>query len=223
MASRGVAARWPRPSQAVGGPLARRLLAALDAAEARRRRRARPPVGGDARRAGRRASRGSASVDLRVEDHPEPLAELRRLLDLATPTRWRARPTSSSARAATTRRASSTAARAELAPGNHELLFWAGLAAAQAGDWTRRSSAVRAAIAIGRGWRELLERLEPEIAPSAAAVRAALGTDLRCGVLGRLRRRGAGAVALRCPHFGTTSGSCNRNHLCYSVARAIIA
>ena len=34
---------------------------------------------------------------------------------------------------------------------------------------------VRAAIAMQPGWAELLERLEPEIAPSAAAVRAALG------------------------------------------------
>ena len=34
---------------------------------------------------------------------------------------------------------------------------------------------VRAAIALGAQWRELLDRLEPDIAPSAAAVRAALG------------------------------------------------
>ena len=63
------------------GPLADRLLAALDAAEAE---------GGDAR--GRQSAallvvpaegrRWDKVVDLRVEDHPQPLAELRRLLEL---------------------------------------------------------------------------------------------------------------------------------------------
>jgi uncharacterized Ntn-hydrolase superfamily protein len=68
--------------EAATGSLARRLLAALDAAEA---------AGGDFR--GRQAggllvvpAEGqpwARVIDLRVDDHPEPLAELRRLLDLA--------------------------------------------------------------------------------------------------------------------------------------------
>jgi len=33
---------------------------------------------------------------------------------------------------------------------------------------------VREAIRLQPGWRELLDRLEPDIAPGAAAVRAAL-------------------------------------------------
>ena len=63
------------------GSLARRLLAALDAAEA---------AGGDWR--GRQAGGivvapgegrpWEREVDIRVDDHPEPLAELRRLLDM---------------------------------------------------------------------------------------------------------------------------------------------
>jgi uncharacterized Ntn-hydrolase superfamily protein len=75
---------WPAMAEAfeeAGGPLARRLLAALDAAEA---------AGGDWR--GRQAA-GLVVVPadglpweivthLRVDDHPEPLEELRRLLDL---------------------------------------------------------------------------------------------------------------------------------------------
>jgi hypothetical protein len=36
---------------------------------------------------------------------------------------------------------------------------------------------VRRAIALQPGWRELLDRLEPELAPSAAAVRAALAGE----------------------------------------------
>jgi hypothetical protein len=34
---------------------------------------------------------------------------------------------------------------------------------------------VRAAIAVHAGWRDLLDRLEPDIAPGAAAVRERLG------------------------------------------------
>ena len=80
---------WPAMLAAYGsavGPLADRLMAALDAAEA---------AGGDFR------GRQSAALvvvggepggeywwrrhhDLRVDDHPEPLAELRRLVEIAT-------------------------------------------------------------------------------------------------------------------------------------------
>jgi uncharacterized Ntn-hydrolase superfamily protein len=75
---------WPtmaKAFEASTGPLARRLLATLDAAE---------EAGGDWR--GKQAAGllvvpadgkpWEALVDLRVDDHPEPLAELRRLLDL---------------------------------------------------------------------------------------------------------------------------------------------
>jgi uncharacterized Ntn-hydrolase superfamily protein len=76
---------WPEMAkafEAATGSLAGRLLAALDAAE---------EAGGDWR--GRQAAgllvvEGEGApwervFDLRVEDHPEPLRELRRLLDLA--------------------------------------------------------------------------------------------------------------------------------------------
>ena len=76
---------WPAMAAAfesASGPLARRLLAALNAAEA---------SGGDAR--GRQSSAlvvapaegepWQRTVDVRVDDHPEPLRELERLLDLA--------------------------------------------------------------------------------------------------------------------------------------------
>ena len=75
---------WPRMAhafQAAEGPLARRLLTALDAAE---------KAGGDWRgmqAAGMLVVADDAKPwqtvgDLRVDDHPEPLKELRRLLDL---------------------------------------------------------------------------------------------------------------------------------------------
>ena len=64
---------------------------------------------------------------------------------------------------------------AELAPGSDELLFWAGLGAAQGGDLDQGLARVREAIAIGGSrWEELLQRLDASIAPSAAAVREAL-------------------------------------------------
>ena len=75
---------WPelaKAFEAASGPFARRLLAALDAAE---------ESGGDWR--GKQAAGllvvpaegrpWEALVELRVDDHEEPLGELRRLLDL---------------------------------------------------------------------------------------------------------------------------------------------
>ena len=61
-----------------------------------------------------------------------------------------------------------------LAPDNHELLFWAGLGIAQSGDLEEGLKLVRRAIELQPGWRDLIGRLSPEIAPSAAQVAAAL-------------------------------------------------
>ena len=108
-------------------------MAALHAAEAR---------GGDAR--GRQScalvvapAHGEPwrrTVDLRVDDHPEPLAELDRLLDLsdayALATEGDELVGQGRHEEAGERYRSASA----LAPGNHELLFWAGVAAAQSGD-----------------------------------------------------------------------------------------
>ena len=122
----------------------------------------------------RRASRGSGTVDLRVDDHPEPLAELDRLLDLsdayALATEGDELVGQGRHEEAGERYRSASA----LAPGNHELLFWAGLAAAQSGDLPTALERVREAIRLQPGWRELLGRLDAEIAPGAPALRAAL-------------------------------------------------
>ena len=48
-----------------------------------------------------------------------------------------------------------------LAPENHELRFWAGLGAAQAGDLDAGVTHVLAAIEMHPNWRELLGRLPP--------------------------------------------------------------
>jgi uncharacterized Ntn-hydrolase superfamily protein len=159
--------------EAAAGPLSRRLLAALHAAEAR---------GGDAR--GRQSCAlvvapatgepWQRTVDLRVDDHPEPLAELDRLLDLADAYALATEGDDLVGQGRHEEAGERYRTASELAPGNHELLFWAGLAAAQAGDMPTALDRVREAIRLQPGWRELLARLEPEIAPGAPAVLQAL-------------------------------------------------
>lgn len=168
---------WPAMAAAYraasGRPLARRLAAALHGAES---------AGGDAR--GRQSAalivvpaRGEPwerTVELRVEDHPEPLAELDRLLTLHDAY---AAATDGDDLTAEGRHAEAGARyrdAARLAPGNHELLFWAGLAEFSHGDRAAGLAQIREAIALQPGWRELLGRLGPDIAPGAADAYAAL-------------------------------------------------
>ncbi len=117
----------------------------------------------------------SFRTDLRVDDSPEPLAELDRLLDLQDAYDL-ANDGDELAGAGRHDEAGDRYTRASaLAPDNHELLFWAGLAAAQAGDMPTALARVGRAIELRPAWRELLDRLEPDIAPAAQSVRAALG------------------------------------------------
>ncbi len=114
-------------------------------------------------------------VQLRVEDHDEPLRELRRLLVLqrAYELAGQADELLASERAGDAgplyRRA------ADLAPDSDELLFWSGLALAQTGDLEAGVAAVRRAIEKHAGWGVLLDRLSPTFAPAGQEVRRALG------------------------------------------------
>jgi uncharacterized Ntn-hydrolase superfamily protein len=172
---------WPAMAesyQSATGPLPRRLLAALDAGEA---------AGGDVR--GRQSAAlvvvpadGEAwqrTVELRVEDHHDPLGELRRLLDLADAYAIASEGDDLVGEGRHTEAAERYRRAAELAPASDELLFWAGLSLVQGGDLDGGMERVRSAIEMHSGWRDLLERLEPEIAPAAAEVRGALGTERR--------------------------------------------
>jgi uncharacterized Ntn-hydrolase superfamily protein len=167
---------WPamaRAFEAAAGPLARRLLAALHAAEEQ---------GGDVR--GRQSAAlvvapasgepWRRTVDVRVDDHPEPLAELDRLLGLADAYELATQGDDLLALGRHAEAGERYARAARIAPDNDELRFWAGLAAAQAGDLPRALEDVRAAIAVHPGWRDLLGRLQEDIAPGAEAVRRAL-------------------------------------------------
>jgi uncharacterized Ntn-hydrolase superfamily protein len=157
---------------AAEGPLAERLLAALDAAEA---------AGGDVR--GKQsaavlvvpaAGNPWESIDLRVEDHADPNAELRRLLSLRRAYDLADRADELSGEGRVDEAAHAYREARELAPDNTELLFWGGLATAHLGDFEAGVEDVRQAIAVHAGWRDLLDRLSPNIAPAAQRVRDAL-------------------------------------------------
>jgi uncharacterized Ntn-hydrolase superfamily protein len=170
---------WPAMLEAyhgARGPLAERLLTALDAAERE---------GGDIR--GRQSAAilvvpaegdpWETVVSLRVEDHPDPLPELRRLVGLrdAYALAGEADELLNAGRydeaAVLYERASA------LAPGNHELMVWAGLSAAQGGDLDAGVASIRAAIALHPGWRELLPRLPADVAPAGPAIVARLDAE----------------------------------------------
>jgi uncharacterized Ntn-hydrolase superfamily protein len=151
------------------GSLTAKLLAALDAAEL---------AGGDLR--GRQSAailvvpgEGRAwdtVISLRVEDHPDPLPELARLVRLHEAYLLAGRGDQLVAQGRHDEGAGLYLRASELAPESHELRFWAGLGAARAGDIDTAVDHVRAAIAAHPGWRELLGRLTPEQAPSARKV-----------------------------------------------------
>jgi len=143
------------------GPLAERMLAALDAAEAE---------GGDIR--GQQSAamvvvRGNASgrswedrvIDLRVEDSPEPLKELRRLLHVKRAymhdDEAERLEVAGDVEAAVKLRMEA----ADRAPELVELSFWAGLDTAKLGDLDRGCLLISRAVAEEPRWTETLNRL----------------------------------------------------------------
>ena len=143
------------------GDLAERLMIALEAAEAE---------GGDMR--GKQSAAilvvsGDRSlppwagriVDLRVEDHAEPLIEMRRLLTLARAytlmNEGDGHMTSNDIDAAV----AAYSAAAELAPDSHEMLFWQAATLAGAGKVDESLPLFERAFAMWPKWRELVTRL----------------------------------------------------------------
>jgi uncharacterized Ntn-hydrolase superfamily protein len=172
MAAAGVPEAMAGAYRAAEGELAERLLAALDGAEA---------AGGDVR--GRQSAAlllvpangepWRARFDLRVDDHPDPLGELRRLLRLARAYELADRADQLLAQGAHEQAGALYLEGAELAPEADELAFWAGLGIA-ATDLEAGVRLVRRAAAGNSNWLALLERLPEELAPAAPAVRSAL-------------------------------------------------
>jgi uncharacterized Ntn-hydrolase superfamily protein len=174
MAAPTVPAAMARAFESASGPLAERLVAALRGAEGE---------GGDLRGrqsaallvVGAEGESWQRAIDLRVEDHADPVTELDRLLRLQRAYDAADRADQLAAEGRHDEAAGRYERAAQLAPESDELLFWAGLGAAQGGDLETGVERIRAAIDRGGPrWRELLDRLSEDIAPSAAAVRAAL-------------------------------------------------
>jgi uncharacterized Ntn-hydrolase superfamily protein len=148
--------------ESADGDLAERLLQALEAAEAE---------GGDIR--GKQAARilvvraertdkpwEDVLVDLRVDDHPEPLPELRRLLTLKRAYDRQEAAEQAMADGDLDRAEQMTEEALRLAPGSPELSFWAAVGMASIGMIREaRSEMLPTAFAADPGWRELLIRL----------------------------------------------------------------
>jgi len=173
MARAGVPEAMARGYEGAEGDLAQRLMAALLAAE---------QAGGDVR--GRQSAAllvvpaegepWRTLIDIRVEDSPDPLGELQRLLRLARAYGMAGEADDLSAQGLHERAATLYREAAELAPEADELTFWAGLGLA-ARDLDGGVELVRRAAAVKPAWLTLLERLSDELAPTAAAVRDVLG------------------------------------------------
>jgi uncharacterized Ntn-hydrolase superfamily protein len=167
-----------------GGPLAERMLAALDAAEAE---------GGDIRGkqsaallvvTGKPTGREweDRIIDLRVEDSPEPLPELRRLLTIRR-SLMADREADEAEEAGDRRAAVQKRLRAlAIAPDLIELRFWTGLSLAEIGDLDEGCKLIAEAVAKNPRWLETIRRLvavERFPAEIASAIEARLAAGAR--------------------------------------------
>ena len=143
------------------GDLGQRLMAALDAAEA---------TGGDVR--GKQSAAllvvsGDSSqppwagrvYDLRVEDHPQPLSELRRLLVLNRAYNLMNEGDEHMVGGHIDLAEKAYSAAAALAPGSHEMVFWHAVTLAGAGQIERALPLFAQAFAAWPRWREVIPRL----------------------------------------------------------------
>jgi uncharacterized Ntn-hydrolase superfamily protein len=155
------------------GSLTERLLGALDAGEA---------AGGDLR--GRQSAAilvvpasGEAwerVIELRVEDHPEPLLELRRLVALHEAYRLAGEGDERVGHGDMDGAAAKYVEAWELTSEAIELRYWAGLALIHRGEEERGEALLREAIDQHGGWGELLAMLTPADAPAVAEARRLL-------------------------------------------------
>jgi uncharacterized Ntn-hydrolase superfamily protein len=157
---------WPAMADAyrrTPGDLADRMLAALDAAQA---------AGGDARGkqsaalvvvkakgSGRPWVGADTLFDLRIEDHPEPLVELRRLLRLQRAYGHANRGDELMTEKKVDEALVEYAAASRLAPEIVELPFWHAVTLASIGRETEAAPIFRAVFAKEPRWLEMLARL----------------------------------------------------------------
>ncbi len=150
-----------RAFEAMEGDLAERLVVALEAAEAE---------GGDMR--GKQSATllvvsgdageppwGGRLFDLRIEDHEEPLVELRRLLVVARAYRLMNEGDEHMAAGDVERASEAYSAAGDLVPDNHETIFWHAVTLAAAGRETEAMPLFARAFDLWPLWRELVRRL----------------------------------------------------------------
>ncbi len=156
-----VPAAMARAFEATTGDLAHRMLAALDAAEAE---------GGDVR--GRQSAAlimvaGKSSgrpwfdklFDVRVDDHPEPLVELRRLVDVQRAYSARDRAEAAFATGDIEGGGREYERAQSLAPHNPEFSFWHGIAMIRHGRIDNAIELLRPVFARDRNWATLALRM----------------------------------------------------------------
>jgi uncharacterized Ntn-hydrolase superfamily protein len=155
---------WPamaRAYEAATGDLADRLLAALDAAQAEggdiRGRQSAAIVVVKARSTGRPWA--DRVFDLRVEDHEDPLGELRRLVRLQRAYNHMSAGDDCVAVADWACAEHEYGAARSLEPAHAEMAFWYGVALATAGKLEAARPLFAQAFAADPHWRELVRRL----------------------------------------------------------------
>lgn len=157
---------WPAMAQAfegATGDLADRMLAALDAAQAAggdlRGRQSAAIVIVKAQGSGRPWVGADRVFDLRVDDHPDPLAELRRLVRLQRAYGHANRGDELMTEKKVEEALGEYAAASRLAPEILELPFWHAVTLASIGREQQAEPIFRAVFAKEPVWAELLRRL----------------------------------------------------------------
>lgn len=173
MANDRVVPAMARAFETTRGDLADRLLAALDAAQA---------AGGDLRGCQSAAivvvggTRGDTpwakKLDLRVEDHPQPLAELRRLATVARAYDHMNQGDLAIERNDVAQALEHYSAASRMFPDNPEMLFWQGIGLASKGRLDQARPILQRAYAIDPAWIELTRRLPAAGLLDAATARA---------------------------------------------------
>jgi uncharacterized Ntn-hydrolase superfamily protein len=147
--------------EATEGDLAEKMMAALEAAQAE---------GGDIR--GRQSAAllvvsGDASLpawggrvfDLRIEDHPEPVKEMRRLLTLARAYNYMNAGDEYMTQGEVERAVEAYGRAEALAPDNHEMVFWHAATLAAIGRVDESLPLFKKSFDLWPDWRELVPRL----------------------------------------------------------------
>ena len=157
---------WPamaKAFEAATGSLADRLLAALEAAEREggdiRGRQSAALLIVKAKGSGKPWVGGDRVFDLRVDDHPQPVAELKRLVRLQKAYTHANRGDELMTEKKVEEALQEYAASAQLAPEIIELPFWQAVTLASIGKEAEAAPIFKAVFAKEPIWAELLERL----------------------------------------------------------------